>query len=67
MISATLWFIVPIVVSMIIFYQYEPKEENPIEVIIVQQNTDPWEEQYTMANVQHTERIMEVAYPYLTP
>lgn len=66
MIIATLWFIAPIVISLIIFYQYEPKEKNPIEVIIVQQNTDPWEEQYTMANVQHTERIMEVAYPYLT-
>jgi len=37
-----------------------------MEVVIVQQNTDPVEEQYHMNNVQHFHRLMEVGVPKLT-
>lgn len=61
------WLIIPITISLIQYYTYKPKHKDPIDVIIVQQNTDPWVEQYHMANLQHAERITEVVYPYLTP
>lgn len=61
------WIVIPIIISTLIYYHYKIEEKNPIQVIIVQQNTDPWEEQYNMANLQHAERIIEVAFPYLSP
>lgn len=66
-ISTLLWIIVPIIISFVISRTYHFEEKNPIQVIIVQQNTDPWQEQYYMANVQHAERVIDVAYPYLSP
>jgi len=37
--------IVPIVISYIIYYNYE-EIENPVEIVVVQPNTDPYNEQY---------------------
>lgn len=39
--------IVPIVVSLNIYNNYV-EHENPAEVVVVQPNTDPWDEQYTL-------------------
>ena len=37
----------------------------PIEAVIVQQNTDPWEEEYRLTNTQEIQRILDVAQPYI--
>jgi len=58
--------IIPLVISLVIYQNYEIKKENGIEAVIVQQNTDPWEEQYMMANYEHVERIITTAQPLIT-
>jgi apolipoprotein N-acyltransferase len=58
--------IIPMIISITIYTNYTIKKKNGIEAVIVQQNTDPWEEQYTMSNVKHTERIIKTALPHLT-
>ena len=63
------WLIVPAAVSLIRFYTYSmPTEQNrrSIEAVVVQQNTDPWEEEYAMSNKEHAARILEVARPLIT-
>ncbi len=63
------WLIVPAVLSLIRFYTYPmPTDENrrSIEAVVVQQNTDPWVEEYMMSNKEHAARILEVARPLIT-
>lgn len=63
------WLIVPAAASLIRFYTYPmPTEQDrrSIEAVVVQQNTDPWEEEYAMSNKEHAERILEVARPLIT-
>jgi len=59
--------ITPIVISFIIYNTYTIKQENGIEVVIVQQNIDPWEEQYTKSNLELAELMIEIASQKLTP
>ena len=54
---------IPLVISLIIYHTYTPSDKNPVEAVIVQQNTDPWEEQYEMSNLDHVNRILSVASP----
>ena len=59
--------VVPMLISLLM---YELAEHNidkttPIEAIIVQQNTDPWEEEYRLSNTEEIQRILNVAKPYL--
>ena len=68
-IALILWIVLPAVGSLIRYKTYQlpsPTPENSMEVVIVQQNTDPVEEQYHMNNVQHFHRLMEVGVPKLT-
>ncbi len=58
--------IIPIIISVLIFSHYKIKKENGIEVVIVQQNTDPWEEQYRMSNIAHIKRIIKTAKTKIT-
>lgn len=58
--------IIPLIISIVIYTNYDIKKENGVEAVIVQQNTDPWEEQYTMSNVKHTQRIIKTALSQLT-
>lgn len=63
------WLIGPAAISLIRFYTYPmPTEQNrrSIEAVVVQQNTDPWEEEYAMSNKEHAARILEVARPLIT-
>lgn len=63
------WLIVPAAASLVRFYTYPmPTEQDrrSIEAVVVQQNTDPWEEEYAMSNKEHAERILEVARPLIT-
>ena len=57
---------IPLAISQILYKTYEPAKENPIEVVIVQQNTDPWEEEYTLSNADQTVRLLQVAAPLTT-
>jgi len=59
--------ITPIFISYIIYYTYHIKQENGIEVVIVQQNVDAWQEQYEKTNVELAALIVEVAETKLTP
>ena len=62
-----LWIILPTGLSFIMRIWADKHIENdiPIEAIIVQQNTDPWIEEYSLSNEQHIQRILNVAQPYL--
>lgn len=68
--SVVLWIAIPMIGSLIRYSTYQlPKPENrkSIEAVVVQQNTDPVEEQYNMTNLEHTKRILGVAMTKITP
>ena len=60
-------FLIPGGISMGLFFHEDAHIERntPIEAVIVQQNTDPWEEEYSLTNKQEIQRILDVAKPYL--
>jgi len=61
-------FILPLLVSLFCYWDAELKmatKPYPIEAVIVQQNTDPWEEEYRLTNTQEIQRILDVAQPYI--
>ena len=60
-------FILPMLISLLILHQANKQIERdtPIEAVIVQQNTDPWNEEYCLTNEQEIQRILDVAQPYL--
>ena len=60
-------YAIPCGISMgMFFYENSHLEhDTPIEAVIVQQNTDPWNEEYRLNNEQHIQRILDVAEPYL--
>ena len=62
-----LWIVLPAGLSfmMRIWADKHIESEIPIEAIIVQQNTDPWIEEYSLSNERHIQRILHVAQPYL--
>ncbi|MCL2434716.1 MAG: apolipoprotein N-acyltransferase [Lentimicrobiaceae bacterium] len=66
-ITLTLTIIIPIIISLIIYKTYTINQENSIEAVIVQQNIDPWIEQYQKTNFELAELIIQTAAPKLTP
>lgn len=61
-------FILPLLVSLFFYWDGELKmttKPRPVEAVIVQQNTDPWEEEYRLTNTQEIQRVLDVAKPYL--
>jgi len=65
-ISLIMVIIIPIVISIIIYKTYKINQENGIEAVIVQQNIDPWREQYEKTNDELATLIIETATPKLT-
>ena len=59
--------IVPMLISLLMYRLavQQIDETTPIEAVIVQQNTDPWVEEYSLTNTQEIQRILDVAQPYL--
>ena len=59
--------VLPILISVLIYELVERKIDSstPIEAVIVQQNTDPWEEEYRLTNTQEIQRILDVAKPFV--
>ena len=63
-----LWIALPVISSVLIYHHYKNnlKHDNPVEAIIVQHNTEAYEEQFRMSNIEHTIRILEEALPLVT-
>ena len=55
--------IIPILISlpMIRYANKHIEREVPIEAVSVQQNTDPWVEEYSLTNEQEVQRVLDVA------
>lgn len=66
-IAAAATYLIPCGISMgMYFYEYSHAEQDiPIEAVVVQQNTDPWKEEYSLTNTQEIQRVLDVAKPYL--
>ena len=67
LVSCSLWLfliIVPIIISSIIYNKYQEKK-NPVHIVVIQPNLDPYKEQYTVAPSQVIDRIMALAAPLL--
>jgi len=58
--------ITPIILSLVIYKTYQINQENKIEAVIVQQNIDPWTEQYEKSNAELAALLIETASPKLT-
>ena len=60
--------IIPILISlpMIRYADRHIEREIPIEAVIVQQNTDPWVEEYSLTNDEEIQRVLDVAKPYVS-
>ncbi|MDR2970978.1 MAG: apolipoprotein N-acyltransferase [Bacteroidales bacterium] len=56
----------PIIISFIIYKTYTIKQQIAIEAVVVQQNIDPWNEQYVKTNLELAELILEVALSKLS-
>lgn len=63
-----LWIALPVISSVLIYHHYKNnlRHDNPVEAIIVQHNTEAYEEQFRMSNIEHTLRILKVAMPLVT-
>ena len=63
-----LWIALPVISSVLIYHHYKNnlRHDNPVEAIIVQHNTEAYEEQFRMSNIEHTIRILEVSLPLVT-
>lgn len=59
--------IIPILISAILFNHNQKaiSKEKPVNVVVVQQNTDPWVEEYELDNREHIERIVQVSKPFI--
>ncbi len=60
--------LVPCIISAVQFKNYEQKidKSTPIQAVVVQQNTDPWEEEFTLTNREHIRRLIDVSSPHIT-
>ncbi|MDP1621373.1 MAG: apolipoprotein N-acyltransferase [Bacteroidales bacterium] len=59
-----LWLAIPIILSMIIYSSYK-EPSNPVNIVVVQPNIDPYSEQYSLPPPVVIGRIMELASPAL--
>jgi apolipoprotein N-acyltransferase len=65
-ITLILTILTPITISLIIYHTYKIKQETGIEAVIVQQNTNPWTEQYEKSNYKLAELLVATASQKLT-
>jgi apolipoprotein N-acyltransferase len=64
LIGIILWIAVPAVISQVIYHSYKEKAD-PVKVVVVQPNLDPYNEQYSLAPTEIVGRIMNLADPLL--
>jgi len=60
MASTLLLIIVPMLISLTMYYSYSEKE-NPVDVVVVQPNLDPYSEQYELEPMIVTDRMLAQA------
>ncbi|MFM7668786.1 MAG: apolipoprotein N-acyltransferase [Bacteroidota bacterium] len=58
--------LVPILLSLLMFSQYEEKV-NPAEIVVVQPNIDPYNEKFVSNTESQIQRMIEIANKYKTP
>jgi apolipoprotein N-acyltransferase len=59
-------FLAPLILSWLIFMKYEEKI-NPVEVVVVQPNIDPYNEKFVSNPESQIHRMLEIAKKYKTP
>ncbi|MDO5608063.1 MAG: apolipoprotein N-acyltransferase [Capnocytophaga sp.] len=59
---ATLFFAVPIAISYVMYAKYTEKE-NPVSVVVLQPNIDPYTEKYHLSNKQIAELMISLSEP----
>lgn len=59
------FIVLPIVISVIMYSNYEENGQ-PVNVVVVQPNIDPYTEKFEISDAQATERFIELAEPFLT-
>lgn len=62
--SALLWILIPLAGSGLIYSGYK-EINNPLKLVVVQPNIDPYSEQYILPPKQVVGRIMGLARPYI--
>jgi len=65
--ASILTFVIPVIISAVIYQNVEKQidKSRPVNVVAVQQNTDPWEEEYSLTNREQIQRIIDVSAPYI--
>ena len=60
-------YLIPGGLSMGLFFHEDApiEHDTPIEAVIVQQNTDPWNEEYSLTNEEEIQRVLDVAKPFI--
>ena len=61
------WIVIPLVISGIQYKSYAHKidKSTPVDAVILQPNTDVWNEQFSLDNTTQMERMLNIAKPYL--
>jgi len=63
-IGFSLWILIPIGISYIIYHNYK-EEPRPVNIVVVQPNFDPYSEQYVLPPAEVLARIMQLGGPML--
>ncbi len=65
--TGALVFVIPVIISGVIYQGAKRAidQSTPVDVVAVQQNTDPWEEEYELTNEQQIRRLIDVATPHI--
>lgn len=66
-VSAFLFLVIPIVISAIQLKHFEKSidKSTPVDVVVVQPNTDVWNEQFKLSNYSQAERILDISAPFI--
>jgi apolipoprotein N-acyltransferase len=64
LVSFLIWIIFPLIISNSIYHSYKEKS-NPVTIVVVQPNLDPYNEQYVIPPVEVVGKIMKLAEPFL--
>lgn len=58
---ASMVIIIPILISLIQFYTYQEDNQNPVEIVVLQPNIDPYSKKYDMSNEQIAGHLFSLA------
>jgi len=61
------WITVPLAISMVMYHTWKPAASAPFEVVVVQPNHDPYNEQYTIGPAAAIQNFLDLATPMISP